>query len=159
MQLYDFDPLRVRKEYCDRRNQAAIQSRFRGSLDEDAHPYDGDRDGIELVTSETVIERCEPLTGAIITGSKLPYMMVTRPNNADVLLIDGERIISVQVSNRAGRLASANPTGRVDFDFPTEGTSRSVRVLGIGLCCTTKSAADYCISFPIRIYSLGGWSP
>ncbi|ORY34688.1 hypothetical protein BCR39DRAFT_462572 [Naematelia encephala] len=85
LRVYDFDPLRVRKEISDRRNAPPP-------------PHDGDRDGIHLVTAETDLRAVRPLCDRIKTGGKMPYMFVEKTTTADVVLVDGERIIGVEVS-------------------------------------------------------------
>ncbi|EIW71369.1 hypothetical protein TREMEDRAFT_27933 [Tremella mesenterica DSM 1558] len=82
--LFDFDPLRTRKEIYDRRNDPTRRA-------------DGEEDGIVLVTAETVLEGKSPLTGQVKTGGMLPYTTVSRPTPADVALIDSERIVTIKV--------------------------------------------------------------
>lgn len=146
IRLYDFDPLRVRKEICDRKydiiplvdptipldpntpNTAntgstspqrqsytrRMSNLFRrpASIDGDKtgdqatpdnpllQPLSGDRNGIFLVTEETHLADELPLMSQIFTGSKLPYLYAERETIADTVLIDGERIIGVLVSDK-----------------------------------------------------------
>ena len=107
LRLYDFDPLRVRKEKCDRLNQPESDSPpsakrrsilRRSSSTASSHPIDGDRDGITLVTAETVLPALSPLMEEIRTGKHLAYMYVEKPTSAHVALLDGERIGALKVS-------------------------------------------------------------
>ena len=108
LRLYDFDPLRVRKEICDRTYTdppspitSPRRRLFRNSSTNPHGPaLDGERDGIYLVTAETVLPPQNALTSEVRTGGKLPYTYVERSSKADVALIDGERIIGVEVSDR-----------------------------------------------------------
>lgn len=108
LRLYDFDPLRVRKEKCDRANDTEpipppVKSRTRSLLRRassslPAHPLDCDRHGVHLVTAETVLPGDRPLLGEIRTGKDLPYLYVERECPADTALLDGERVVAVEVS-------------------------------------------------------------
>jgi hypothetical protein len=126
LRLYDFNPLRVRKEITDRRNalpssnkpttrshdtttstsppppkRRSLLSRFRSdSSTRPSNPIEGSRDGIVLITEETVISlgNRSPLINEVRTGGKFPYMFVERVSNeTDVALIDAERIVAIQV--------------------------------------------------------------
>jgi hypothetical protein len=147
IRLYDFDPLRVRKEICDRKYDIIplvdptiplgpntpttantgstspqrqsytrrMSNLFRrpASIDGDKtgdqatpdnpllQPLSGDRNGIVLVTEETHLADELPLMSQIFTGSKLPYLYAERETIADTVLIDGERIIGVLVSDKS----------------------------------------------------------
>lgn len=121
--LYDFDPLRVRKEQLDRLHKLppsptttsssdspptkrrTLLPRLRSSSSSTSPTQsrgtlsvDGDIDGVTLVTAETVLPGYIPLMGEIRTGRDFPYMLVKRATTADVALIDGERIVEVGVS-------------------------------------------------------------
>jgi len=124
MRLFDFDPLRLKKEICDRkyspdpwvsstspktRRHIMLARRISGSFSRgsgdkpDSNIYDGDRDGIVLVTKETVIPKDAVLRDGLRTGGKLPYMYVDKETDAEVALIDGERIVAVAVGLYEGR--------------------------------------------------------
>jgi len=105
LRLYDFDPLRVRKEQYDRAANPLTRKRSLSRI-----RSRGDEDGVILVMEETVLERELPLLDEVRTGRELPYLMVKRATNADVALIDGERIVEVNVSWYIGRKASGLPT-------------------------------------------------
>ena len=102
--LYDFDPLRVRKELYDRKNSPTTAtprkrrlSLLRRASSTGAESVEGDRDGIVVVTTETVIKRNLLLPQGVKTGEKLPYMYVDQETEANVALIDAERIVGVSV--------------------------------------------------------------
>lgn len=106
LRLYDFDPLRVRKEKCDRANNTEPiatpypkrRSILQRSISSTAtYPLDGDRHGLTLVTAETVLPGAHPLVGEVRTGRDLPYMFVERATMANVALLDGERVVAVEV--------------------------------------------------------------
>jgi len=122
MRLFDFDPVRVKKEICDRkyspkapvlssspkaRRHIAFARRISGTFSRgsgdgpDVSSDDGDRDGIVLVTKETVIPKDSLLRDGLRTGGKLPYIYVDKETDAEVALIDGERIVAVAVSTLA----------------------------------------------------------
>ena len=99
--LFDFDPLRVRKEITDRQNETApYKASRRGErgflrrLLFDAFE-DGSIDGIKLVTQEDHFPPDEQLETEIKVGSKLPYMLTAVPFGAEIPLIDGERIVGL----------------------------------------------------------------
>ncbi len=101
LRLYDFDPLRVRKEKCDRANKTEPISpppKRRSSSTPTSPPLDGDRHGVHLVTVETVLPGDHLLVGEVRTGRDLPYMYVEKVSTADVALLDGERVVAVEVS-------------------------------------------------------------
>ncbi|KAL7425252.1 hypothetical protein Q5752_000940 [Cryptotrichosporon argae] len=122
MQLYDFDPLRVRKERHDRRVRAARAD----------DTWDGPEtlNGVRLVTDPHTVPASAGATGTApgpgpvpdpdaldtllahdtTTGARLPYLLVERRTDADVALIDGERIVAV---NRADGIV-------LDDDGPPE---------------------------------------
>lgn len=102
--LYDFDSLRVRKELCDRRNSPGTAtprkrrlSLLRRASSTGAEIFEGERDGIVMVTAETVITKNLLLPQGAKTGEKLPYMYVDQETEANVALIDAERIVGVSV--------------------------------------------------------------
>lgn len=152
MRLFDFDPLRVRKEVKDRtyslpptklvdpdeeaeqdlfdldfrphkrpahgRSDALIRhvleevgviggrgDRQTRAGDSASRPksIEGERHGVTLVTSETVLERRIPLAQEVRTGSKFPYMFVEKKSAADVAILDGDRIAVLHVSTRVLR--------------------------------------------------------
>lgn len=97
LQVFDFDPRRVRKERLDRarRLPPGIASR-----DE---RLEGDVDGINLVLAPTRIEPVPCLTDEpIVTGENLPYIMVERETDSTNPLIDGQRILMLK--NRQNRV-------------------------------------------------------
>ena len=113
LRLFDFDPLRVRKEKCDRANsnkQPVSPTDRRRSLRHlsstipETYPLDGDIDGINLVTRETVLRGDGPLLGEMRTGSHLPYLFVDKFTSADCALLDADRIVTVQVCFIGSRL-------------------------------------------------------
>ncbi|WWD20355.1 hypothetical protein CI109_104831 [Kwoniella shandongensis] len=59
------------------------------------HKYDGDRDGIVLVTEETVLPKLVPLDQEIRTGRDMPYLYVDKPleDDVDAVVLDGERVV------------------------------------------------------------------
>jgi hypothetical protein len=105
IRLYDFDPLRVRQERLSRIHLAGEPSssppakrisllRRRSA----SNPLDGERGGIHLVTAETVLRADDPLMEESRTGRDLPYTYVDLESEASVTLIDGERVVTVEVS-------------------------------------------------------------
>lgn len=101
LRLYDFDPLRVRKEISDRRNAIPKRAIIGSSQPPGQSLYEDegeDVDGINLVRSETVLPNRHPLLEEMRTGRELPYMYVERPSEIEVVLIDGERVIAIGVS-------------------------------------------------------------
>jgi len=55
-----------------------------------------------MVTAETVIKKNLLLPQGAKTGEKLPYMYVDQETEANVALIDAERIVGVSVRLRSG---------------------------------------------------------
>lgn len=107
--MYDFDPLRVRREICDRthadldtassspkaKRRLSLPRRFSGV---EEPKIDGTRDKTVLVTLPCEIKKNKLLPEGLKTGEKLPYMYAERACRGDVALIDGERIVAVGVS-------------------------------------------------------------
>ncbi|KAL1412093.1 hypothetical protein Q8F55_003090 [Vanrija albida] len=85
--VYDFDPVNVRKERLDRLRE------FPNATDDE---LEGDRDGVELVLTETVITEPERIRHDIRAGGSLPYLLVRKPaSDSNVALIDSERILTM----------------------------------------------------------------
>ncbi|WVF68505.1 hypothetical protein IAT40_003272 [Kwoniella sp. CBS 6097] len=109
VRLYDFDPLRVRKELLDRkqnnfmadspRSQSSVVRRLIFGLsmppDERQGKYDGDRDGIHLVTEETVLKNKTPLTSEIRSGKEMPFVYVEKTYADEIVTVvmDAERLV------------------------------------------------------------------
>jgi hypothetical protein len=122
LRLYDFDPIRLRKEICDRKygnlpvgsaedditsksstasptgSTTPAKRRRGGSSGDEDVKVDGDRDGIVLVTEETVVPSNTLLPQGLRTGSKMPYMYVEKRTSGSNSLIDAERVVIVHVS-------------------------------------------------------------
>ena len=101
--MYDFDPLRVRKERLARKHRLPPSV----SRDDEAainEAVQGDVDGIELVLDETTLPAELRLRDSITTGKQLPFIKVSRPLRGGgpppVPLIDSERIIIVREGHR-----------------------------------------------------------
>jgi hypothetical protein len=122
IRLYDFDPLRVRREKLSRIHTsggsapdpsssppAKRTSLFRKQQPE-AKSVDGVRNGIHLVTDETVLAKDQPLTEETRTGRDLPYTYVQFMSTAEVTLIDGDRIVAVEVGHDGGARCRADET-------------------------------------------------
>ncbi|OCF35179.1 hypothetical protein I316_03221 [Kwoniella heveanensis BCC8398] len=110
VRLYDFDPLRIRRELFDRRqnNFFAAAPRSHSSIvrrlifglsmppdDQRKGKHDGDRDGIHLVTEETVLKSKIPLAQEVRSGREMPFVYVekTYTDEIDTVVMDGERIV------------------------------------------------------------------
>ncbi|GFZ49682.1 hypothetical protein JCM24511_07084 [Saitozyma sp. JCM 24511] len=119
IRLYDFDPLRVRREKLSRIHAsgesvpdpsssppAKRTSLFRKQQPE-ANPIDGERNGVHLVTDETVLAKDQPLTEETRTGRDLSYTYVEIESEAEVTLIDGDRIVAVEPQD--GPLSFVHP--------------------------------------------------
>lgn len=93
---YDFDPRRVRKEFCDRLGLLASEGKLTGDEEKDMAAVEGDWDGIQLVIKPDEHEKSLFLDAPITCGQDFPYM-ITRKECADetIPLIDAERILAV----------------------------------------------------------------
>ena len=122
LKIYDFDPLRVRKEKCDRANEIQPTSPspppqrrtfFRPSPKHNpSFPLDGDHHGLILITAETVLSANGSIRGhETRTGKDLPYMFVERDSEAGIPLLDGERVILAKASRR-GHMCEKQLIGR-----------------------------------------------
>lgn len=106
--LYDFDPMRVRKERLDRIHR--LPANVDRSSPEIDRLVEGDVDGIDLVLSEKKHEKGLRLENDLTMGSQLPYVRVSRritaydPNCKYTALIDSERILIFKVSSSDSRL-------------------------------------------------------
>jgi len=127
LQLYDFDPLRVRKELSDRKNaqppttsvspppskmrrdSRSLLERLRQNFasigpEPVGMEHEGrGTDGVQLVMSEVTHRNRKVFVGTIKCGSALPYLLTERPSSADTVLLDGERIVTLDVSRRDER--------------------------------------------------------
>nr|XP_018260252.1 uncharacterized protein I303_07169 [Kwoniella dejecticola CBS 10117]OBR82410.1 hypothetical protein I303_07169 [Kwoniella dejecticola CBS 10117] len=118
IRLYDFDPLRVRRELYMRKNigfvghepqsprgivkrlmfglstSSSNSPKSPGCLVEDTK-YDGEKDGITLITEETVLKKKSPLLSEIRTGRELPFMFSEKKVEGLVqtVVLDSERLI------------------------------------------------------------------
>lgn len=59
---------------------------------------DGGEDGVTLIVSESIIKRELPLAAEVRTGREFPYTFVEKVGQAEVLLLDDERLVAVYVS-------------------------------------------------------------
>lgn len=102
--LYDFDPMRVRKERFARMHRLPASI----SRDDEAAvnaAVEGDVDGVDLVLSDTVLPVAGRIQDQVSTGTFLPYIKVSRPlkgtgGSSPVALIDSERILVVREGRR-----------------------------------------------------------
>ncbi|KAK4688537.1 DNA cross-link repair 1A protein, partial [Tremellales sp. Uapishka_1] len=139
LQLYDFDPLRVRKEIVERSNlpqppkkksllkrmtsrdrsdhESGFTSWLRPLQTSTAPSVEGDHMGVKLVTAETVLSNRRPLKSVVVTGRDLPYLLVEKQTVADVVVIDGERIVAIQTADQMGLFAEAMPGEIEVMDF------------------------------------------
>ncbi|BEJ12414.1 hypothetical protein CspHIS471_0208740 [Cutaneotrichosporon sp. HIS471] len=91
LQVFDFDPRRVRKERLDRAR------RLPPGMEAHDERLEGDVDGIDLVLAPTRLEPVPCLTEeVIVTGQNLPYIMVERETDSANPLIDGQRILMLK---------------------------------------------------------------
>jgi hypothetical protein len=106
--LYDFDPIRVRKERVARIHRLPTSV----ARDDEAAvntAVEGEVDGVDLVLSDTVMPAGQRLEHPVPTGKFLPYLKVSRPlrgtgGSMPVALIDSERILIVREGRtRMGR--------------------------------------------------------
>ncbi|WRT69747.1 uncharacterized protein IL334_006738 [Kwoniella shivajii] len=118
IRLYDFDPLRVRQELYSRRDSnftaSAPQSprgivhRLMFGLSTSTSPptssattpnedikFDGDKDGIYLITEETVLKKKSPLDQEVRSGKDLPFIYAEKKLRKEVetVVMDGERLV------------------------------------------------------------------
>ncbi|KAK8849728.1 hypothetical protein IAR55_005063 [Kwoniella newhampshirensis] len=136
LRLYDFNPLRVRKELYERRQDGFVPRAKRPSANASAddgpvdpnsapsspirqllsaanlfssstktdtptspvdpeHKHDGDRDGLVLITEESVLAKKIPLDQEIRTGRDMPFIYVDKrmEGEVDTVVMDGERVV------------------------------------------------------------------
>lgn len=103
LKLFDFDPLRVRKELSDRRNadpnrQIIVDPQSRTTFGA-VQDYEGeDTLGVGLIRAESILKDRLPFIGEIRTGRDLPFLYVEKPSEFETVCIDGERIVAIGVS-------------------------------------------------------------
>jgi hypothetical protein len=91
LQVFDFDPRRVRKERLDRAR------RLPPGMEARDERLEGDVDGIDLVLAPTRIKPVPCLTDEeIVTGQNLPFIMVEKETDSVTPLIDGQRILTLK---------------------------------------------------------------
>lgn len=109
--LYDFDPIRVRKERFARMSKLNLTD-----MPEDLSVLEDEVDGVQLVLNSTTSDPNHYLVteSPVVTGQNLPYVRTSRPlrdtsrSTKPVPLIDSERILIVRDASR--------PDGRHDVD-------------------------------------------
>ncbi|WWC73627.1 uncharacterized protein I206_107599 [Kwoniella pini CBS 10737] len=126
IRLYDFDPLRVRKELYSRKNSGFVgvepqsprgivkrlmfglststtplSSPGKSTTNKEETKYDGDKDGIHLITEETILKKKSPLKYEIKTGKELPFIFSENKVDGlvETVVLDGERLIIFDYQN------------------------------------------------------------